>query len=168
MKKLTIILTLCFIGIFGQTTLAQNSKTIDKETFIKAVKILEKEPFIKDVKKYREALTFYLIETNDVSIVLCTSDATTLLFNKKYKFSSDLFSQNMFGMGVFKLENPDKKDDEVAAQLAGVESVLRTYEAMVKENAKAKYSAADDLIAKRNDGTLAKLIADNDCSKKSN
>ena len=166
MKKLTIILTLVIIGICGQIAFAQNKSGLDKNTFIKAAKILEQDPFIKDGKKYREAMTFYLIDTKDVSVVLCTNDATKSLFDKKYKFSNELFAQNMFGMAVFKLENPDKKDDEKAAQLAGVESLLRAYEAMVKQNPKAQFTAADALITKRTDGTLAKFVADNDCSKK--
>ena len=73
MKKLTIIFTLFLIGICGQSSFAQKS-SLDKTTFVKAVKnILEQDPFIKDAKKYREAMTLYLIETSDVSVVLCTS-----------------------------------------------------------------------------------------------
>lgn len=165
MKKLTIIFTLFFVALFTQATVAQNDKTIDKTTFIKAVKILEQDPFIKDGKKYREALTYYLIQTKDVSVVLCTSDATKAIFDKKNKFSNELFSQNMFGMAVFKLENPDKANDEKAAQLAGVESMLRIYEVMIKQNTKAQFPAVDALLAKRNDGTLAKFVADSGCAK---
>jgi hypothetical protein len=167
MKKLTIIFALLITALFAQTAAAQNDKTIDKETFIKAVKMLEQDPFIKDGKKYREVLTFYLIETKDVSVSVCTTnDATKSFFDKKYKFSNELFSQNMYGMAVYKLENPDKATDEKAAQLAGVESMLRTYEAMAKQNPKAQSAAIDALLAKRADGTLAKYVADNDCSKK--
>ena len=123
----TIIIALLITGLFVQTAIAQNDKTIDKTTFIKAVKILEQDDLSKTRKK-REAMTFYLIETKDVSVAVCTSDATKALFDKKYKFSNELFGQNMFGMAVFKLENPDKNDDEKAAQFAGVESMLRVYE----------------------------------------
>jgi hypothetical protein len=166
MKTLTIILTLLIVGILTESVLAQNTSTIDKVTFVKAAKILEQDPFIKDAKKYREALTLYLIETKDVSLVLCTSDATKAVFDKKYKFSNELFSQNMLGMAVFKLENPDKATDEKAAQIAGAESMLRAYEAMVKQNPKAQFAVADALLAKRTDGTLSKFVGDADCSKK--
>ncbi len=166
MKKLAIIFALLVLSLTAQTGFAQNAKTIDKDTFVKAVKSLEQDPFIKDGKKYREAMTFYLIETKDVSVVVCTSDATKALFDKKYKFSNELFGQNMFGMAAFKLENPNKKNDEASAQLAGVESMLRAYEVMVKQNPKAQFAAADDLLAKKANGTLPKFVADNDCSKK--
>lgn len=161
-----MILAFVLIGVCWQSAFAQDKSGLDKTTFIKAAKILEQDPFIKDGKKYREVMTYYLIETKDVSVVVCTSNATTALFDKKYKFSNELFSQNLFGMAVFKLENPDRATDEKAAQLAGVESMLRAYEAMVKQNSKAKFAAADDLLNKRTDGTLAKFVADNDCSKK--
>lgn len=162
MKKLTIIFTLFLIGICGQSSFAQKS-SLDKTTFVKAVNILEQDPFIKDAKKYREAMTLYLIETSDVSVVLCTSDLTKPLFEKKYKFSNELFSQNMFGNAAYKLENPGEANNENAAQLAGLESALRAYEAMVKANPKAQLKAADDLITKRNNGELARLVADTKC-----
>ena len=170
MKKLTIIFTFCLLGMLGQAAFAQNKGTLDKETFVKAAKILEQDPFIKDAKKYREAMTFYLIETKDVSVVLCGNDLTKPVFDKKYKFSNELFSQTLFGMAVFKLENPNKVNDENAAQLAGLESALRAYEAMVKANPKAKFAAVDELIAKRENDTLAKALAkafvDANCGKK--
>jgi hypothetical protein len=166
MKNITLILALFIVGLAAQISFGQAASTIDKATFIKAVKILEQNPFIEDAKKYREALTFYLIETKDVSVVLCSSDATKAVFDKKYKFSNELFGQNMFGMAVFKLENTEKSKDENAARLAGFESMLKAYEAMVKANPKAKYAAADELLAKRTNGTLAKLAADADCGKK--
>ena len=166
MKKLTIAFALLFIGLCAQISSAQSANQIDKETFIKAVKILEQDPFIKDGKKYREALTFYLIETKDVSVTLCTDNLTEPLFDKKYKFSNELFGQNMFGMAVFKLENPDKAKDEAAARLAGVESMLRTYETMVKQNSKAKLAAADELIALRDKSELKAKIDAANCGKK--
>jgi hypothetical protein len=166
MKKLTIVFALLCVGLFTQAVSAQNKSGIDKQTFIKAVKILEQDPFIKDGKKYREALTFYLIETKDVTVTLCTDSLTEPLFDKKYKFSNELFGQNMFGMAVFKLENPDKANDEAAARLAGVESMLRTYEVMVKQNAKAKLPAADELIALRDKGELKAKVDAANCGKK--
>lgn len=166
MKKFTIIFTLFAVGLLVQISSAQDKQTLDKISFVKATRLLEQDPFIKDAKKFREVMTYYLIETKDVSLVLCTNDATKTIFDKKYKFSSELFAQNMFGMAAFKLENPDKVKDENAARLAGLESMLKVYEAMVKSNPKAKFAVADDLIIKRDNGTLAKLAADANCDKK--
>lgn len=166
MKKLTIIFTLFLLGLFTQIVSAQNSKTIDKATFIKGTQLLEQDPFNKDAKKIREAMLLYVIQTNDVSVIICGGDLTKAALDKKNKFSSELLGQYTFGMAAFKLENPDKATDENAAQLAGLESMLKAYEQMVKENPKAKYAGVDDLIVKRDNGTLAKAVADANCGKK--
>lgn len=69
------------------------------------------------------------------------------------------------GMAAFKLANPDRVKDEDAAQLAGVESSMSSYEAMVKEQPKVRNAFMDDLLAKRVDGSLAKYVAENNCKK---
>ena len=51
-------------------------------------------------------------------------------------------------------------------QLAGIESTLKSYEAMIKEQPKARNSFLDGLVAKRNDGSLAKYAAENNCKDK--
>jgi hypothetical protein len=66
--------------------------------------------------------------------------------------------QQTFGMAVFKLENPDKKNDEKAAQLAGFESMLRTYEVMVAQDEKAKNPEMDALLAKQKSGELKAVL----------
>ncbi len=89
-----------------------------------------------------------------------------LIPEKKNKFKAELLMQFTFGMAVFKLENPDQKDDEIAAQVAGLESELRTCEVMVCENPKAKSQGMDDLIAKRDGDELKTLVESSDCKGK--
>ena len=50
------------------------------------------------------------------------------------------------------------KSDEKAAQVAGVESVLRTYEVMLKENEKARNADLDLLLAKQKSGELKATV----------
>jgi hypothetical protein len=94
------------------------------------------------------------------------SGTMKLIPEKKNKFKGELLMQFTFGMAVYKLENPDKKTDENAAQLAGLESMLRTYEVMVAENEKAKNAELDALLVKRNNGELKALVEAADCGKK--
>ena len=70
-----------------------------------------------------------------------------MISREKYKYSSEMFGQYTIGMAAYKLSNPGK--DEASAQLAGYESALLSYEAMVKEEPKAKDSSMDALLAKR-------------------
>jgi hypothetical protein len=104
----------------------------------------------------------WLIVTDKVSVKACS---LLLSVDKKYKYSSELFGQYTFGMGAYKLANPDKAQDEDAAQQAGVESALTAYEAIVAEQPKAKNAFMDDLLAKRGDGSLAAYVKGNNCKE---
>jgi hypothetical protein len=70
----------------------------------------------------------------------------------------------MIGMAAYKLTNPGK--DEASAQQAGYESALLAYEAILKEQPKAKNAFLDELLVKRGDGTLTQYVADNNCKEK--
>ncbi|HLM02852.1 MAG TPA: hypothetical protein VK400_17505 [Pyrinomonadaceae bacterium] len=132
---------------------------------IQAARFLEEKPFDKQAKDVRAWAVKYASDTEEVTVIVCGGTASPLL-DKKNKFGSELIGQYLIAMTAFKLENPAKIKDENAAQLAGLESVLKTYETMLKENQKAKSAKIDELLAKRNDGTLAKYVADADCGKK--
>ena len=161
MRKFTIIFALLIIGLSTQINFAQS----EKEMLIKTVRALEEKPFDKETKKMREQSLLWVIETDQVSVTACSGVMSPFL-EKKNKFGSELTVAYTLGMAAFKLENFNKKGDENAAQLAGLETALKSYEAMLKENSKGKFQALDALLAKRADGTLAIYVADADCGKK--
>ena len=165
MRKLTIILAILFVGLAANITFAQSKKEKDRNSFINNAKLLEKKPFDPNANAAREWGFKWLVETDDVSVSLC-SETMKLIPEKKNKFNSELLMQFTFGTAVFKLENPDKKDDETAATVAGLESALKAYEAMLAENEKAKSAGMDDLVAKRDKGELNTLVEAANCSKK--
>lgn len=143
-----------FVCLNFQSTAAQTQAAQD---FLVNAKLLEKRPFDPNAKAVREGGFLWLVETKDVSIALC-SGTMKLIPDKKNKFKSELTMQLTFGMAVFKLENPAMKSDEKAAQLAGIESMLRTYEIMLKENEKAKNADLDLLLTKQKSGELKATV----------
>ena len=50
------------------------------------------------------------------------------------------------------------KDDRLAEYQAGVEGALRVYEVLVKANPKDRQPYLDDLIQRREAGTLAQFV----------
>lgn len=160
MKKFTIIFALLIVGLSAQISFGQT----EKEMVIKTARAIEEKPFDKETIKMREKSLKYVIETDQVSIIACGGVMSPLL-DKKNKFSSDLTVAYTIGMAAFKLENPDKATDENAAQLAGLESALKTYETILKEKPKGKSDAVEALLVKRNNGELVKYVADADCKK---
>jgi hypothetical protein len=163
MKKLTIAFALLIIGLSAQINFGQTDKQNEKEMIIKAARFLEEKPFDKEAKNIRAWAFTYAAETKDVTVIVCGLSGPFL--DKKVKFGSELLGQYLIGMTAFKVENPSNTDEN-AAQFAGIESALKAYETMLKENSKAKAAKIDELLAKRNDGTLAKHVSDADCGKK--
>lgn len=162
MKRIAILLLLGIFAFGIQTSFAQSKADKDKAAFISNTRLLEKKPFDDNAPLARQWNFKWLTDTKDVTITVC-SGTLKLIPEKKNKFHSELFLQFNFGMAVFSLQNPDKKDDEVAATVAGLESALRTYEVMVAENPKAKNQAMDDLLAKRVSDDLTSYAEANGC-----
>ena len=133
----------------------------EAEMLIKTVGLLEEKPFDKEVNK--RAMR-WLIQTEKVSVTVCSMMIAQV--EEKYKYKSDIFTQYTLGMAAFKLTHPDKAQDEAAAQLGGVESALRFYEAIGKEKPKNKSAFMDDLLAKRAAGSLSEYLAANNCKEK--
>jgi hypothetical protein len=156
---LILLLLLAPVG-FGLT---QADEVNGPETFIKATRFLEQKPLDKDAKQVRAMAMKWLIVTDKVSVKACS---LLLSVDKKYKYSSELFGQYTFGMGAYKLANPDKAQAEDAVQQAGVESALTSYEAIVAEQPKAKNAFMDDLLIKRSQGALAAYVKENNCKDK--
>ena len=80
------------------------------------------------------------------------------------KDASTIFGGELMGQAAFILENPDRKDDLLPEYQAGVESALHTYEFLLKANAKDRQPYLDDLLQKRDAGTLAQYVAEHAAS----
>jgi hypothetical protein len=156
---LTIAVTVLHVGI----SYAQNDREADR--LIKTTKTLEEKPLDKDAKNIRSWALTWVIQTDKVSVTVCSLLISGI--DKKYKYSGEVFGQYTLGMAAFKLGNPEKANEENTVQLAGIESALRSYEAMLKEQPKAKNAFLDELLAKRADDSLAKHVAENNCKPKS-
>ena len=165
MKKLSIILALLIVALTAQIGFAQSQKEKDRASFISNTRLLEKKPFDSNAGAAREWGFKWVADTDEVSVMLC-SDTMKLIPEKKNKFKGELLMQFTFGMAVFKLENPDQKDDENAAQTAGLESMLKSYEVMIAENNKAKNAELDALLVKRSNSELKVLVEAAKCGKK--
>lgn len=166
MRRFFILCSLIVLVLFSAGKVsAQVDEKDAPATLIKAAKFLEEKPLDKEAKNIRSWAISWVIQTDKVGVTVCSLLVSGI--EKKYKYSGEIFGQYTIGMAAFKLANPDKTKDEDAAQMAGIESALTSYEALVKEQPKAKNAFLDGLVAKRGDGSLAKHVADNNCKSKS-
>lgn len=166
MKILIFSLTLFILTSFSVVVRSQQPATTDAETLVQAWSFLEEKPLDDRAREMRAWAITYVSSTDDVTVVLCGGDLRKPLLDKKNKNSSELLSQYAIGMAAFKLRNPDKKDDENAAQVAGMESALKVYQLIIKDRPKTQTAGMDDLVAKRDKGLLHDLIYAENCGKK--
>ena len=126
----------------------------ERERFVKIAHALEDSPSTADIKE-REWAFKWLIEVPDISVKICAGGATEPLLKKKGKVSSDLLVQTTLSSAAFVIEHPEKASDLPAVQLAGIEGMLKMYEAIVKEKPKEHIRGIDDLLQQRAAGKLA-------------
>ena len=103
------------------------------------------------------AKRYWLIEfysrVPDIVLTLCG----TLLGPfppEEHPFFPMVLTQLMFSSGTFIVEHPDKANDEMAVQMAGMLGALKVYEIGVKADPEHRLPFLDDLVKRRDAGTL--------------
>lgn len=165
LKQIVPIVLLMMFSLSASLVSAQNkrgpSTKEERDMAVQYTRALENDPFNDKAKDQRRWLIIFLAEVPDISVKLCGGYFGPLLDKDKNKnYASELVAQMTFGMGVFIIENPDKAKDDEAVYKGGVESMLKTYESILKVKPKAKWSFLDDLIQKRNSGTLDTWVSE--------
>ena len=160
-----LVLLCCVCSAYAQkrgpSTPEERKRAVEMATF------LETNPLAKEAKDVRSALLFFLVEVPDITVTLCTE-----VFGEPKKFKGDydaeLTGQMAYSQAKFIIENPDKAQDEAAVNLATVEGVLRTWQAIKTAKPKAKFPLMDELLEKQKAGTLAAHVQESmkNCKKK--
>lgn len=117
------------------------------------VRALEQDPLAPDARQLRAELIRWATDTQDVTITVCP--VLGPVPGDDVPNGPELLAQAMFANGAFKLEHPERREDEVAAQLAGIASLLRTYEKLLAADPGARIPEFDTWLQQRGDGTLA-------------
>ena len=101
MYKLKLCVALLFLALAASSISAQDQNKKDAETLIKAAHFLEDKPLDKDAKNVRGWAVNYVIETDQVSVIVCGGDLMSPLLDKKNKTSVEMIGQYTIGMAAF-------------------------------------------------------------------
>jgi hypothetical protein len=114
---------------------------------------LEMAPWEESFNKRGDVALKEISDAHDIHVPLCP--ALLSEFNgMKYFYAHTITRQYMLASAAFQIENADKAADTKATNLAAVESVLKTYQAILQQKADAKAKALDDLLKKQTEGKL--------------
>lgn len=100
---------------------------------------LESAPPDDRVNKQGEVAFKRLIALRDVAVMLCPA-LVSEFDGMKYAYAHMIMRQYGLASAAFQIENPDKVGDGKAITLPAVESVLKTYQAIVKQKPDVKPS----------------------------
>jgi hypothetical protein len=149
-----VLVLCCFSTAVVQRAVAQDTSTPqERAQWAEVTHELERAPLDDEVNKQGEAAFKRLSDVHDVHVLLCP--ALLSEFNgMKYVYPHTITRQYMLASGAFQIENPDKAADARATALAAIESVLKTYQAILKQKPDAKAKQLDDLLKKQSQGKL--------------
>ncbi len=129
----------------------------ERKRAIVTTRQLEKEPLSRKSSEARRWLFRWIVEIPDIQVTSCKGPLDPLQEDEE-GYGQLLYVQSVFGMAAFLIEHPDRKDDWVAVQTAGIESVLRTYEAILKADSEAHWKPLDRLAAAQKSGKLSSIV----------
>ena len=132
----------------GKTTTPQ-----EKARFVAITRSLEDAPLKPDARADRQWALAWITEAPDVSVNICASVLKDVL-DSKNPYGPELVGQYLFGASA--IEHPDSTDE--AQQLAGMESVIKTYRSIVRDKPGAASADLDALVKVQADGALPAFV----------
>jgi hypothetical protein len=153
-RYLSWILAVGVLSTLTARVSAQNTSTPEERAqWVEVTHKLESSSLDDSVNKQGEAAFKRLSDVHDVHVLLCP--ALLSEFNgMKYAYAHTITRQYMMASGAFQIENPDRAADSKATALAAVESVLKTYQAILKQKPDAKAKPLEELLKKQSQGKL--------------
>jgi len=128
----------------------------ERKQAIEYIQHFEADPLNPALKPEIQWVVSFIDKVPDIHIGVCP---TLIAFPKGDKKDGlTLFTAMLFAETSFALQNPDKQNDYHAQFQAGVEGVLRIYQVLLKSNPKDRQPFLDDLIHRRDAGTLMQWV----------
>jgi len=153
LARICVALGVLCLAIPYRISAQATSTKEERAQWVEVTHNLEISPLDDSVNKQGEAAFKRLSDVHDVHVLLCP--ALLSEFNgMKYAYAHTITRQYMLASGAFQIENPGKATDTKATALAAVESVLKTYLAILQQKSDAKAKPLDDLLKKQSQGKL--------------
>lgn len=159
MSRAVAALALALALLVPGTGAARGPSTPEERTrAVETTRKLEQEPLARSANDARKWLFQWIVEIPDIHVTSCSGPLDVLLQDEEGAYGELLYVQSVFGMTAFLVENPKKAGDWVAVQTAGIESVLRAYQSILRADSASRWEALERLLAARKAGKLGALV----------
>jgi hypothetical protein len=147
----------CLFNVVPAASAQATSTPEERAQWVQTTHKLESAPLDDSVSKQGDAALKRLEDVHDVHVPLCAPLFTE--FNAmKYTYAHAIMRQFMLASAAFVIENPDKTADSNAMNVSALESVLKTYQAILQQKPDAKSKTLDDLSKKQSQGQLKDYV----------
>jgi len=119
---------------------------------------LEASPLNDKLLPDREWAVNWINAIPDLRVVICPGSLGKEVPKSKYKYAPLLWSQLLISSAAFMIEHPDQAGDQTAVYIAGAESMLKAYAAILSKKPKARWPELDPALDQQQNGQLAELI----------
>jgi hypothetical protein len=156
-------LFICLLLSISYSALAQNepkrgpSTAEERQRFLALTRKLEQTPLDKSLYAEKKWALQWIEDIPDINVTPCPTVLGVDLIASRYRYSSNLLYQVLFGNVAFLIEHPDKKGDTVAQYTAGVESALKAYKGILRADPVVS-RPLEDLLHKQSEGKLADFV----------
>ncbi len=156
MRVLVLCFTLLMLSAPAVYAGAPDAES-DAQRAVRYTALLEQAPLSPKAPEMRKWLMAWLVDTKDYTVNVCGD-----VFGKKFMkgdapHGGELLTQQMFGNVAYQISHPGRHD-EVEVQLAGIESLLKAYVAIIPGHADWHIQHFDTLLAKQSRGELEKYL----------
>lgn len=153
-----VLVLSCLSTLPARGALAQETSAPEERAhWVETTHRLESSPLDDSVNKQAEGALKQVSDAHDIHVPLCPGLLSG--FNgMKYTYAHAITRQYMLASTAFLIENPEKARDVDAMNLAAVESVLKTYSAILQQKPEAKSKTLDDLLKKQSQGKLKGFV----------
>jgi len=131
----------------------------ERQRFLALTRKLEQSPLDKSLYAEKTWAKKWLEDIPDINVNICAPILFGMDFvTEQNKYTPQLSYQATFGSAAYIIEHPEKAGDTDAQFVAGVESALKSYSAIVKSDPDAKSKSLDALLEKQKQGKLADFV----------
>jgi len=138
----------------------------ERQQALDYIQHFQADPLSPNVASEREWVIMWSIEVPDIHVNVCML-ADLPKGDKKH--GTTLFAGMMMAQIAYAIQHKGDPPDNNAEYLAGMQGMLNAYEKVIATNPKDHQPALDDLLQRRQAGTLADYVKDraaSSCSKK--
>lgn len=133
------------------------SDAAGREELVKRVAALELQPTGEEAQKNADWVARWIHDVPDIFFISCHDLMESPKAKSDHPRRAVLEQQMFFSGAAYQVQHLDAKD-QLAIYHAGLLGMLRAYEQMIAADPKLRWAVADELLARRADGSLRQYV----------